>query len=107
MASYDFLIVGAGIVGAAIAYRLAPHGRVAILEKEAQPGYHATGRSTATFVESYGGQAAHLLTVASRGFLESPPADFCDGALLARRGNLRFARPGQREQLAQTLAACG
>ncbi|HBA44311.1 MAG TPA: FAD-dependent oxidoreductase, partial [Alphaproteobacteria bacterium] len=43
MASYDFLIVGAGIVGAAIAYRLAPHGRVAILEKEAQPGYHATG----------------------------------------------------------------
>ena len=107
MARYDFLIVGGGIVGAAIAYRLAPHGRVAILEKEAQPGYHATGRSTATFVESYGGQAAHLLTVASRGFLESPPAGFCDGALLARRGNLRFARPGQREQLAQTLAACG
>lgn len=107
MARYDFLIIGAGIVGAAIGYRLAAHGRVAFLEMEAQPGYHATGRSTATFVETYGGQAAHLLTVASRGFLESPPAGFCDGPLLTRRGNLRFARPGQRGLLEQAVAACG
>ena len=107
MASYDFLIVGAGIVGAALGYRLAALGRVAILEMEAQPGYHATGRSTATFVETYGGRAAHLLTVASRAFLENPPADFSDTPLLTPRGNLRFAHPAQRALLEQTLAACG
>ncbi len=107
MASYDFLIIGAGIVGAAIGYRLAAQGRVAILEMEAQPGYHATGRSTATFVETYGGRAAHLLTTASRPFLEDPPVDFSDTPLLTPRGNLRFARPGQQAQLEQMLAACG
>ncbi|HOW48764.1 MAG TPA: FAD-dependent oxidoreductase, partial [Rubrivivax sp.] len=30
----DFLIVGAGIAGASVAYFLAPHGRVVLLERE-------------------------------------------------------------------------
>ena len=41
----DFLIVGAGIAGASAGYNLAEHGRVIILERESQPGYHTTGRS--------------------------------------------------------------
>ena len=41
----DFLIIGGGIAGASLGYWLAPHGRTVLLEREDQPGYHATGRS--------------------------------------------------------------
>ncbi len=51
---FDVVIIGAGIAGASLAYELAPHASVAVLEQEAQPGYHATGRSAALFSETYG-----------------------------------------------------
>ncbi|MFZ1364564.1 MAG: FAD-dependent oxidoreductase, partial [Brachymonas denitrificans] len=50
----DVIIIGAGIAGASAAHWLAPHARVLLLERESQPGYHATGRSAALFMESYG-----------------------------------------------------
>ena len=50
----DFLIVGGGIAAASVAYWLAPHARVIVLERESQPGYHSTGRSAALYMESYG-----------------------------------------------------
>ncbi|MCS7188546.1 MAG: L-2-hydroxyglutarate oxidase [Bacteroidia bacterium] len=46
---YDVAIVGAGIVGAAVAYRLRqawPEVRLAVLEKEPQPATHQTGRNS-------------------------------------------------------------
>jgi D-arginine dehydrogenase len=48
----DFLLIGAGIAGASAGYWLAPHGRVTLLERESQPGYHSTGRSAALFMEA-------------------------------------------------------
>ena len=45
----DFLVIGGGIAGASVAWHLAPGGRVIVLEREAQPGYHSTGRSAALF----------------------------------------------------------
>jgi len=50
--AYDFAIVGAGIAGASLAWRLAAHGDVLLIERESQPGYHSTGRSAAMFMES-------------------------------------------------------
>ncbi len=44
----DYLIIGGGIAGASLAYWLAPAARVIVLEREAQPGYHSTGRSAAS-----------------------------------------------------------
>ena len=44
---FDFAIIGAGIAGASLAAGLAAHGRVALIEAEDRPGYHATGRSAA------------------------------------------------------------
>jgi D-arginine dehydrogenase len=61
----DIAIVGAGIAGATLAAELAPHARVIIIEAEAQPGYHSTGRSAAFWSESYGGPAVQPLTTAS------------------------------------------
>ena len=66
--SVDYLIVGAGMAGASAGYWLAPHGKVLLLEREAQPGYHATGRSAAHFMECYGSAQVRALTRASRAF---------------------------------------
>jgi D-arginine dehydrogenase len=85
---FDIAIVGAGIAGASAAYFLADHVRVVVLEQEAQPGYHSTGRSAALFTETYGLTSTRALTAASRSFLESPPAGFCEHPLLKPRGVL-------------------
>jgi D-arginine dehydrogenase len=69
----DFLVIGGGIAGASVAHWLAPHARVILLEREAQPGYHSTGRSAALFMESYGTPQVRALTMASRAFLQHPP----------------------------------
>jgi D-arginine dehydrogenase len=95
----DFVVIGGGIAGASVAYFLAPHGRVTLLEREAQPGYHSTGRSAALFDESYGSAQVNALTRASRAFFEAPPVGFCDVPLLAPRGALTVAEPGQEALL--------
>jgi D-arginine dehydrogenase len=99
MDRWDVAIVGAGIVGAAIAYFLAPRRRVALLEAEAAPGYHATGRSAALFTEAYGPPMVRALTRASRAFFDAPPAGFADTPLLKPRGTLFVAAEFQREAL--------
>jgi D-arginine dehydrogenase len=97
----DFLIIGAGIAGASAGYWLAPHGRVILLERESQPGYHSTGRSAAVFMESYGTPQVRALTMASRAFLEAPPAGFCEHPLLAPRCAMMVATQGQEALLAE------
>ena len=97
----DFLIIGGGIAGASAGYWLAPHGRVILLERESQPGYHATGRSAAMFIESYGTSQVRALTRASRAFLENPPAGFSDYPVLSARGALMVATQGQEALLAE------
>lgn len=46
--SYDFIVVGAGIVGLTLARELASRkvGRILVLEKEPEPGRHASGRNS-------------------------------------------------------------
>lgn len=95
----DFLVIGAGIAAASVAYWLAPHGRVVLLERESQPGYHSTGRSAALFMESYGTPQVRALTMASRAFLTRPPEGFSDHALLGPRGALLVGRPGDEAAL--------
>jgi D-arginine dehydrogenase len=96
----EFIVIGAGIGGASIAYWLSQHARVIVLERESQPGYHSTGRSAALFMESYGPEQVRALTRSSLGFFRNPPEDFCDHALLAPRGAFMFAGPGQEPLLA-------
>jgi D-arginine dehydrogenase len=96
----DVLVIGAGIAAASVGYWLAPHARVTLLEREAHPGYHATGRSAALFMEGYGPPQVRALTRASRAFLTSPPAGFAESPLLSPRGALVVAAPGQEAQLA-------
>ena len=101
MVQADFLVIGGGIAGASLGYFLAPHGRVIVLERESQPGYHATGRSAALFMESYGTPQVRALTMASRAFLFDPPAGFSEHPLVSPRGALMVGMPGQEELLEQ------
>jgi D-arginine dehydrogenase len=102
-AGLDAVIIGGGIAGTSMAYFMANHANVIVLEREAHAGLHSTGRSAALFSESYGGPQIRALTRASRAFFERPPRDFVDRALLAPRGALVI---GSREQAAQLEAAC-
>lgn len=46
---FDYVIIGAGIVGAALGAEIArrkPQARILILEKEARPAFHQTGRNS-------------------------------------------------------------
>jgi D-arginine dehydrogenase len=62
MQDVDVVVLGAGMAGASVAWRLAPSVRVLVIEREAQPGMHSTGRSAAMFMESYGPPAVRALT---------------------------------------------
>src|ERR1700737_4598938 len=97
--TFDYVIVGGGIAAASIGYELARFGRVAILEREQQPGYHSTGRSAALFTEGYGPRQVRALTMASRAFFNSPPEGFSDYPLLTPRGTLVVATPDQADHL--------
>lgn len=101
---FDSVIIGAGIAGASLGYRLAGQQRVLLLERESQPGYHSTGRSAAMFMEAYGTPQIQALTRASRAFYESPPAGFCDHHLLEPRGCLYIANLEQQALLADSYA---
>ncbi|MET0475104.1 MAG: FAD-binding oxidoreductase [Mycobacterium sp.] len=90
----DVIVIGGGIAGLSIAYELSAAARVSVLEMESTLAYHTTGRSAATFLETYGGDQIRALTTASRAFLEQPP-DCFDSALMSPRPLLQFATPGR------------
>ena len=85
MAAFDVVIIGAGMAGASLAWRLAPSCRVAVVEAEDQPGYHSTGRSAAHYTDVIGGGVIQALSAATRPFLEDPPPGFTDVPLISRR----------------------
>ncbi len=99
MQTADFLIIGAGMAGASAAYELAAHGRVLLLEREAQPGYHSTGRSAALYTQTYGNPVVRALTAASWDFYANPPPGFAESPLLSPRGVLLIGRADQEQAL--------
>lgn len=94
---FDIAIIGAGMAGASLAAELGDAARVALLEAEAQPGYHATGRSAAFWSETYGGPAVQPLTTASGPWL-------AEGGFLGERGCFHIADAAGRAAL-EALAA--
>lgn len=100
----DVAIVGAGMAGASLAYELAASLRVVLLEREEQPGYHATGRSAALYSAIYGNASVRALTRASRDFLDNPPPGFAEHPLLTPRGALFFGNESQQARLRKFYA---
>src|SRR3954471_17286730 len=102
-----FIVIGAGMAGASAAAFLAEHGPTVILEAEAHPGYHTTGRSAASYIDTYGHPTVCALTRASRGFFWDPPQGCAEHALVRPRAVLEIARPDQAEPLTAALQAQG
>lgn len=101
---FDFIVIGAGIAGASIAAELARSAKVCLVEAEARPGLHTTGRSAALFTPSYGGREIRALTRASRAFFDAPPPGFAQAPLLSDRGVLYIARADQQAGLREMAA---
>jgi D-arginine dehydrogenase len=104
MTGADILIIGGGIAGASAAYELAAHAKVILLEREAHCGYHATGRSAASFTENYGTATVRRLAMAGRSFFETPPEGFTEHPLVKPRGMITIARADQIDALDEELA---
>jgi D-arginine dehydrogenase len=100
----DVIVVGGGIAGLSIAYELSKEVRVSVLEMESTLAYHTTGRSAATFLETYGGEQIRALTTASRAFFEEPP-DFFDAVLMRPRPLLQIALAGRGHRVERMHAA--
>jgi D-arginine dehydrogenase len=97
----DVIVIGAGMAGASVAWFLAPHARVLVLEREAYAGMHSTGRSAALFSETYGSAQVRALTRATRPFLDHPPRGFASHPILTPRGALVI---GSQEQSDHVLS---
>jgi D-arginine dehydrogenase len=103
MQGTDVIILGGGIAGAGAAYEIAAFASVVLVERESRCGYHATGRSAASFTENYGNAVVRRLAIASRPFLADPPAGFCEHALLRPQPVITIARHDQLQLLEQQL----
>lgn len=90
----DVLVIGAGIAGLSVGSEFARDRSVIVLEREAGPAQHTTGRSAATFIEGYGGPSVAPFTRASRAWFESAGDGQVEHRLFAPRGLLVVAAPG-------------
>ncbi|MGU3292398.1 NAD(P)/FAD-dependent oxidoreductase [Williamsia sp. M5A3_1d] len=100
----DLIVIGAGIAGVSTACELGSDRSVLVLDQEATPAFHSTGRSAALFLESYGNGPIRALTTGSRDALLDPP-DFFDRPLLTPRPMLQFARPGRGDAVRDMFAS--
>jgi D-arginine dehydrogenase len=76
MQRFDVIIIGAGVAGASLAWRLTPRLRTAVVEMERVSGYHSSGRSATYFNVGLGVRASRLLTLASQSFFLQPDRGF-------------------------------
>src|SRR5215475_15549987 len=75
-ARFDVAVVGGGIAGVSVAAELSGRDiRIVVIEQEHRLAHHASGRSAAAFLESYGSPEIRALTRASRADLEAVDGD--------------------------------
>src|SRR5210317_515311 len=103
MPTTDIIVIGAGMAGVSAAAELAASARLPLLEMEAQPGYHATGRSAAYFAAAYGKKVVREITACCEGFFRQPPAGFSEVELLHPRDCMFFGRADQVARLREML----
>jgi D-arginine dehydrogenase len=106
---FQVVVVGAGIAGAAVAWFLAEAGvgDVLVLEREEQPGSHASGRSAAVLVELDPNPVLQRLKMASAPFLRRPPPSLAGAPLVEPSGILLLADTERFTVLAGVAEAVG
>lgn len=75
MPSVDVAIIGAGVIGASVAYHLAQRGckHILVIDPGAQPGHGSTGRATGGFRAQFSSQINIRLSLLSRDKLRRFP----------------------------------
>jgi D-arginine dehydrogenase len=81
----DVVVIGGGIAGVSIAYELAAHCQVTLLETETSLASHSTGRSAAMYMPGHGGPLVRPLINASRPRFASLAEDLGAPVLLSPR----------------------
>ena len=97
----EYLIIGGGIAGISAAARLAPSGKVIVLEAEAALAHHASGRSAALYEPRYGLAPVVGLSMASGDFFRAAEG------VLSPRGLMVVARADQAAEFAAEIASFG
>ena len=100
---YDIVVIGAGIAGTFVAALLSASTEVMLVEAEAQPAHHATGRSAAMFAPSYGPPVIQKFTSASADFFHNPPEGFTKTPLLAPCTVLTIGTAEQQNVVAEFM----
>jgi D-arginine dehydrogenase len=90
MIAAEHVIIGAGFAGAATAYHLARRGRtdILILEKEAIPGFHSSGRNAAMIRQCLSDPALARLARDGAEFLRELPSDWPVSVQYRQNGSL-------------------
>lgn len=101
---YDVVVIGAGIGGASLAANLGRNVKAAIVEAEALPGYHTSGRSAAFYSESYGGPPVTPLTTASLPYFLAAEKETGEAWLGAQRGALYVGQAHRLDALRRMRA---
>lgn len=86
----DIAVIGGGIAGISSAAQMAGDAEVVLLEAEPAIGYHATGRSAATYIRNYGNATLRALNAVSEPALREPEG-VAETSLLSPRGLLMIA----------------
>jgi D-arginine dehydrogenase len=101
MISADYVIIGAGFAGAATAYHLARRGINAtiLLEQEAIPGFHSSGRNAAMIRQCVPEPALFQLTRDGAAFLRNLPIDWPEPVSFKQNGSLLLGSGGGWDKL--------
>jgi D-arginine dehydrogenase len=88
-------VIGGGIAGLSLAANVSSDGtsNVTVLEAEAQPGYHSSGRSAAVYIEPYMNRTVHALSRASLDFFLDPPGPFWSEPIVSAWDSVMIASP--------------
>jgi D-arginine dehydrogenase len=105
----DAVIVGAGFAGAATAYQLGRRGvrEIVVLDQEARPGLHSSGRNAALGRQVIDDPEIRRLAIEGMRFVAQPPGDFPAQKYLKATGALIAASGAEAEALRATLRALG
>ena len=107
METVDVVVIGAGVAGLSAAAALAVDVSVIVVEMEAAPAHHATGRSAALYIPTYGPPNVRRLTAASAPFFHSDDDGRAPTPLVSARSVMYVADEAHHDHLTQVANGMG